>query len=1146
LAPEGRAQLIVPLAVRPGGGMILESTQVNAYNPTAMRFVESLVDVAAIALVQEQLQTQLADRDSRISPQAEDQVHALEQANQTLQKQLGRLEHLAAIRHQLAHIPDLEAGLSRALPLVLETADLPFSGATVLVFDAAANSLVPQVTVGYRARPFKLDENLAWQCMSQKQAIQVSQLDGSAVALPLMTAHEFLGVLLLVATVRRHLDQDEIDYLNAIAQEATQSVARSRLYQDLEQQSDKLANLLLSREEDMGQLRPILDSMPVGVLVADPGGSVTLHNDLAPRTLEISGHLLGKNIHALCGLTNAEGELLPQAAPLLDFQAVWQRLELTEHIAELSLAPILATDGALLGYLAVIRDASEEVRRARLRTEFLSTVSHQLYGPLTSISGYQSLVLEGEAGPLTDESREYLQVAQDNCVRLTRLLDRLLDLTVLERAALPIETAPVNLAGVLDLVLADYQDALTQKDLALVVKVPEDLPLLQSNEQRLAQVLSTLVANAIDYNEPEGEIEIVAQVTEGVVQIDVTDTGMGIGADDQTHIFSQFFRTSQAEHQRPQGTGLSLALSKALIELQGGRIWFRSDGQPGHGSTFSFTLPIAGAVDESRTIEALTSGARRSQKILVVDDEPDIARLVAYYLDQAGYQVEQAADGHAALDVAHRARPDLILTDISMPGLDGYALIQQLRADPATATIPVIVMSVLTSDTHGLRLGTVGYVNKPLNRQQLLETVDAALLRVEQMLLISRDEPFLDELSQLLGARGYRLLVAHDDRQVRAYAGHQDLKLALLDKRAGSGLGAVGDLILDWLSQYPESPPVAVVVDDKDPALEEYLLVQGANAVLVNPADRETLASQLETLTVVASYYRDLVQATGDDDPYLRWRAIEALAQAPTGEVLGYLVDALRDPNAYVRLNTIDILDRMGDARIALPVVGCLADEDPRVVARAAEVLGKVGDTRSVETLIARLSHDEAAVRIKIVEALGLLGDSRALSPLLNTLADQDTRVRWNAVYALGRLGNLEVVDALLRALQDPDSGVRSRAVAALSMITERGEKELDPQVAETVIEALIAAMQDPSKDVQERAVEALGIVGDERAIFPLRRLSTDQERRSGTMLPELARLAIRQIRERSRKRGRQWGADAALADLEENGPAGAVSAEQD
>jgi len=1128
LAEDGRVQLIVPLPANPGpgGGLIVESTHVDAYSPADLRLVQALANVAALAIVRDRLQKQAGTLDSRVDEHVGKRINELDQANQLLQRQQAQAQHLLTIKQNLTSSLDLTVSLTQALPLVLDVVNPPFSGATVLLFDVEMNSLVPQVTVGYRARPFKLDEDLAWQVMAQRQVIQVAEPDGSAVALPLLVAQEFLGVLLLAAPGRRHFDRDELTYLATITGDIAQTVSNSRLHHGLEQQVERLAEMLQARAEqgDTEQLRPILDSMPVGVLVADPGGFVALHNELAQRILEPNDDLVGQNIHTLCGLTGAEGELNPEAIPLLDFQPVRQRLELKQRVLEVYLAPTLSADGALLGYLAVLRDTSEEARRTRLRGEFLSTLSRQLYGPLTSISGYQDLVLEGDAGPLTDTAREYLQVAQDNCARLTRLLDSLMDLTGLERGTLPVETLPVELHQVVTPVLEEHRAALDSNQVRLQVRIPDDLPSVQANPQRLAQVLGYLLANAIEYSEPGGHVEIAAHVRDGLVQVNVVDTGMGIAPEDQDNIFTQFFRTTEAERRRAGGTGLSLALSKVLIELQGGQIWMHSDGQPGHGSTFSFTLPVSSTVGKAVQGAELRVGITHTpRRILVVDDEPDIARLVAHYLEQESYEVEQAQDGPTALDMARRDRPDLILLDLAMPEMDGYTVIQELRADPVTATIPVVVMSVLPASASKTRLGAVDYVNKPLNRQQLLAVVSAALVRVDQILIVSRDETLPAMLAELLSARGYRVLVARDNRQARGYTNREDPRLVLLDKRAAGDPGSVGDAFLDWLRLRVDSSPTVVLVDEDDRGQEEHWLVHGANTVVVNPAQPTALADRLESLAVVASYYRDLVQATGEDDPYLRWRAMEALSQAPTDEVLGYLLAALRDQNPYVRLNAVDVLGRLDDTRAMLPLIGCLTDVDPQVVGRAAEVLGKLSDPRSVEPLIAHMKNSKALVRSKVVEALGILGDQRAVSSLMDTLADGDMRVRWSAVHALGQLGSANVIEALLQALRDEDAGVRGRAAAALGMVAGRGEADLGLETSNQVIEGLIAVLGDPAVDVRERAAEALGIVGDERAIFPLRRLVTEPSHESGTMLPELARLAIRQIRERSRTRGPQW-----------------------
>mgnify|MGYP000207692056 CR=1 FL=1 len=917
LSETGRAQLVVPLlsAASPSGGLILESPQANTYDTTDLLLAKTLADATALALVQERPAEKLSD-----------------QATQTLLQRQAQLQHLLAFKRSLTSSLDLTVSLSQALPLVLNAVTPPCSGATVLLFDAEINSLVPQVTVGYRARPFKLDEELAWQAMVQHKVLQNTEPDGSAMAVPLQVAEEFLGVLLLATPGRRLFDRDEVEYLSAMAQDMAEAIHQARLYHNLGQQVERLAALRpsLADQATTDSLRPILDSLPLGAMIADPAGRVTMHNDLAQRLLERTP-LLNQNIYTLCRLADGTGQLLPAAAPLRQFQPVRQSLESGNRLVDVYLTPILAADGALLGYLALLRD---EGYRAYQPGFLQGPLVQQLYEPLTAISGCLELLLAGRAGPLPDSAREHLQMAQGHYARLTQLLDGL--------ACGPAPTA--------------------------VARPPEP-------------------------------------------------------------------------GQRPE--------------------------------------PVA----------------RAAPHILVVDDEPDIARLVQHYLEQAGYTVVLAADGAAALDIVHRDRPDLILLDLFMPEMDGYAVIQQLRAHPATASIPVIVMSVLATNNQ---LGAVACVNKPLNRQQLLEAIDQALARVEQVLLVSTDAALVAELTARLSAQGYPVLPTNDERQALDLAGRPEVRLVVLDLRTSGESALTGEFLLNQMRQRAAAPPIVVLLDTPDPAQEERLLAQGANAVLSGPVEPTTLVGQIKDRLVLTTYYQDLVQATGADDPYLRWRATETLSQAPLEEVLGYLLAALRHPNPYTRLNAVDVLSRRGDRRAMLPLIGCLADDDHRVVSRAAEALGKLGDPRAIEPLIAHLRDGDALVRSKIVEALGWIGvGSQA------TVTPDST----------------SVIEPLLQALQDEDAGVRSRAAAALGLIVGRDEgttRESAPPPA--VIEALIAALEDPAPEVRERAVETLGRLGDERAIFPLRRLVTTPGQ-PGSLTPELAQQAIRQIRERSRDR---------------------------
>ena len=236
-----------------------------------------------------------------------------------------------------------------------------------------------------------------------------------------------------------------------------------------------------------------------------------------------------------------------------------------------------------------------EVRNERLleldhlKDEFVALVSHELRTPLTSIRGYLELVLDGEAGEVTDEQRQFLGVVERNANRLLDLVGDLLFLAQIEAGKLSLEFGAVDLAAVAAESVETARPLAEEKEITLTLAT-SPLPLLAGDRARLAQLLDNLVSNAVKFTPQGGRVDVRASSSRENAILEVRDTGMGIPADEQEHVFERFFRTSRATEQAIQGTGLGLAISNAIVHAHGGRITLASN--EGEGATFRVTIPI--------------------------------------------------------------------------------------------------------------------------------------------------------------------------------------------------------------------------------------------------------------------------------------------------------------------------------------------------------------------------------------------------------------------------------------------------------------------------------------------------------------------------------------------------------------------------
>jgi PAS domain S-box-containing protein len=240
----------------------------------------------------------------------------------------------------------------------------------------------------------------------------------------------------------------------------------------------------------------------------------------------------------------------------------------------------------------------------RLKDEFVALVSHELRTPLTSIRGYLELVIDGEAGPVTDDQRQFLGVVERNANRLLDLVGDLLFLAQIEAGKLSLEVGAVDLAAVAADSVETNRPLAEEKGITLTLAT-SPLPLLAGDRARLGQLLDNLVSNAIKFTPEGGRVDVRASSSWGTAVVEVRDTGMGIAAEEQEHVFERFFRTSRATEQAIQGTGLGLAISKAIVQAHGGRITLAST--EGEGATFRVTVPIRAATPAPAEQEEIAS-----------------------------------------------------------------------------------------------------------------------------------------------------------------------------------------------------------------------------------------------------------------------------------------------------------------------------------------------------------------------------------------------------------------------------------------------------------------------------------------------------------------------------------------------------------
>ena len=446
----------------------------------------------------------------------------------------------------------------------------------------------------------------------------------------------------------------------------------------------------------------------------------------------------------------------------------------------------------------------EEAKEAKAKAEdaneaksaFLSTVSHELRTPLTSVLGFAKIIrkrLEEKIFPAVtvDDQKikrtmkqvsENLDVVVSEGERLTNLINDVLDLAKIESGKMEWNMRPVFLQDVINRGIAATSTLFEQKGLKLAKNIPEDLPLVKADEDKLIQVVINLLSNAVKFTE-KGKVMLEAYQEKGQLIFEVKDTGIGVAETDKHKIFERFRQAGDTLTDKPQGTGLGLPICREIIEHHGGIIWMKSEFNV--GSTFFFSIPVLGeaAVQEpiqlDRILRSLKKQISHSSKkkanqkptILVVDDDTPIRSLLNQELTDAGYWVREAANGKAALDMVRLEKPDLIILDVMMPEINGFDVAAVLKNDPATMDIPIIILSIVQDKERGFRIGVDRYLTKPIDTEKLFHEVDELLeqgVSKKKVMVVDQDASAVKTLSDVLSARGYKVLEANSENLLEA------------------------------------------------------------------------------------------------------------------------------------------------------------------------------------------------------------------------------------------------------------------------------------------------------------------------------------------------------------------------------------------
>lgn len=404
-------------------------------------------------------------------------------------------------------------------------------------------------------------------------------------AVPMLIGGDAAGYLMCFSPATRDFKESHLNVLSTLASQAAIAVEKARLY--------------TTTLDEKTKIQTILEALRDGLILTDAAGVVVEANPVALQMLDLDDGIEGEALAGLLGSRVSSADLGHYSVPdaveaVLEGRSVFGELTVSGEsrvTVRAHFIPLYDQIGRVSGAVLFLHDITELRRVDEMKSNFVSNVSHELRTPLTSISGYVSLLLAGRAGSLTAQQSRYLEVVREQATNLTTMIEELLAFSRLRARRLPEGERSSDLEGVARSVLQQLERQAADKDVELRLKVPNPLPPVAADPSRLAQVLTNIVDNAMKFSDSGGLVEISALENGPVVQVQISDDGIGIPAGALPHIFDRFFQARSGDASDQGGFGLGLAISKEIVELYGGKI--RVESEPGLGSAFYFTVPVS-------------------------------------------------------------------------------------------------------------------------------------------------------------------------------------------------------------------------------------------------------------------------------------------------------------------------------------------------------------------------------------------------------------------------------------------------------------------------------------------------------------------------------------------------------------------------
>jgi PAS domain S-box-containing protein len=573
------------------------------------------------------------------------------------------------------------------------------------------------------------------------------------------------------------------------------------------------------------QYAAIIDSSTDAIMSKDLDGNVMSWNPAAVKMFGYTAHeMIGQPMSLLIPEDRAGEELqilekIKRGESIEHFETIRKRKNGTIFPISVTISPIKDDAGVVIGASKITRDITERIKMDRMKSEFISTVSHELRTPLTSIRGALALLVGGVAGELSEKVKPLIDIAHKNSERLILLVNDILDMEKIEAGKMEFDMQPFKLMPLLEHALVGNHAYAEQFKVSY--ELENSLPdvMIKADANRLMQVFANLLSNAAKFSPAGGKVMVSVERIESRIRVSVKDNGSGIPDEFKEQIFKKFAQADSSDTRKKGGTGLGLSITKAMIEQMGGSIGFESE--PNVQTTFFFEFPLwhepVAEVAVAHVTEQKTPAA--GQRILICEDDRDVAALLRLMLEQIGLAADIAYDATQAKEMLFHGEYAAMTLDLGLPDQDGISLIRKLRATPKTADIPILVVSGNAAEgrkeLNSEVFNVVDWITKPIDQSQLESALKQAMRQASnahhsdthpRVLHIEDDEDIAGLVSTIVGEvaqvdNAYTLAEARRMLQSNIY------NLAILDITLPDGSGMELLPILNGAT-----PPIPVLI----------------------------------------------------------------------------------------------------------------------------------------------------------------------------------------------------------------------------------------------------------------------------------------------------------------------------------------------